>query len=189
MGSQDTLPLPPVICPIPLGSVPLSPKSGQGAVTVSVGCHPQHMGLKALLRQPWERLSAFPWLDYGVVLPAIVSLGSFVPVEMWSLSHNLEKEFCQTWIWSCTFVAETWGDPINNSEELRTNTCLASLWQVLEVSLYRATGILQGKNSPVQTESLKWLCHREHNEESNILQEMRGKNLQGHVLRTRSPTN
>lgn len=45
------------------------------------------------------------------------------------------------------------------------------------------------KKSPVQTESWKSLCNSEYNEASKIPQETWGKNLQGHVDSTRSPTN
>lgn len=60
--SQSTLPLPPVTCPIALGSVSSSLKSALGTSHHQCWVSSPHTGLEALLRQPWERPCAFPWL-------------------------------------------------------------------------------------------------------------------------------
>lgn len=68
--SQSTLPLPPVTCSRSPGSVSSSQRVSWAPAIISAGCHPLHMGLETLLRQPWERPCPLPWLSYGVLLPA-----------------------------------------------------------------------------------------------------------------------
>ena len=119
--SQNTLPLHRVVCPTPPGSAPSAQRVLWRAAIIAAGCHPWHMGLMAPLGQPWEGPCPFPWLGYVVLLPAIVPLSSFVSVESFLsrfLSQKLAKYFCQTWIWPCSFVAETQTMPRNWGQAL-----------------------------------------------------------------------